>query len=498
MRDVATLLEALPVHPGVPRQDRRDQVRRRRDDRPGAAARSSPATSCSSSTSGMNPVVVHGGGPDITSYMERLGMEVRVRRGPARVRRGHRRGGEDGAGRQAEQGHRAAHQPPRAAGGRASAATTASCSPCASSSRAARPTSASSGEIEHVDVDVLLHIAEDYIPVVASVGADARGQLLQRERRRRGGRRRRGARSVQGRLPDRRGGLARRPGRPGHAASREATAAEVRERLAEVTGGMRPKLEACRARARGGRGQRAHRRRPRAARAAARAVHRRGDRHEAVALAELQALERDALMPTYARNPVEFVRGEGTRLWDDEGNEYLDFLAGISVAQLGHCHPARGRGGARAGRPADARREPLLHRAAAMRLAERLADALARRQGVLRATPAPRRSSARSSWRASAARGGEFVVLEGGFHGRTMGALSATPQEAKQAPFAPLVPGFRVVPRERRRGARRAAVTERHRRRAARADPGRVRHPPARARACCAPRARPATSTARC
>jgi acetylornithine/N-succinyldiaminopimelate aminotransferase len=43
--------------------------------------------------------------------------------------------------------------------------------------------------------------------------------------------------------------------------------------------------------------------------------------------------------------------------------------------------------------------------------------------------------------------GGDFVVMEGGFHGRTMGALSATPQEPKQAPFAPLVPGFKVVPR---------------------------------------------------
>jgi acetylornithine/succinyldiaminopimelate/putrescine aminotransferase len=58
-----------------------------------------------------------------------------------------------------------------------------------------------------------------------------------------------------------------------------------------------------------------------------------------LALEQLQALERQALMPTYARNPVEFVRGEGTRLWDDEGNEYLDFLTGISVAQIGHCHP---------------------------------------------------------------------------------------------------------------------------------------------------------------
>ena len=48
-----------------------------------------------------------------------------------------------------------------------------------------------------------------------------------------------------------------------------------------------------------------------------------------MALAELQELERGAVMGTYVRNPVEFVRGEGTRLWDDEGNEYLDFLAGI-------------------------------------------------------------------------------------------------------------------------------------------------------------------------
>ena len=57
-------------------------------------------------------------------------------------------------------------------------------------------------------------------------------------------------------------------------------------------------------------------------------------------LAELQALERDYLMPTYAREPVEFVRGEGCTLWDADGVEYLDFLAGISVAKIGHSHPA--------------------------------------------------------------------------------------------------------------------------------------------------------------
>ena len=47
----------------------------------------------------------------------------------------------------------------------------------------------------------------------------------------------------------------------------------------------------------------------------------------------------DHLMPTYARYPVRFVRGSGAQLWDDEGNEYLDFLAGISVSSVGHCHP---------------------------------------------------------------------------------------------------------------------------------------------------------------
>jgi acetylornithine/N-succinyldiaminopimelate aminotransferase len=56
-------------------------------------------------------------------------------------------------------------------------------------------------------------------------------------------------------------------------------------------------------------------------------------------LSELQALERAHAIPTYVRNPVQFVRGSGCRLWDSEGNEYLDFLAGISVLNVGHCHP---------------------------------------------------------------------------------------------------------------------------------------------------------------
>ena len=56
-------------------------------------------------------------------------------------------------------------------------------------------------------------------------------------------------------------------------------------------------------------------------------------------LAELQELEARWLMQTYPRAPVEFVRGEGARLWDSVGKEYLDFLAGIGVNNVGHSHP---------------------------------------------------------------------------------------------------------------------------------------------------------------
>ena len=56
-------------------------------------------------------------------------------------------------------------------------------------------------------------------------------------------------------------------------------------------------------------------------------------------LRELQELEARYAMPTYARAPVEFVRGGGARLWDDEGREYLDFFSGLSVHNAGHCHP---------------------------------------------------------------------------------------------------------------------------------------------------------------
>jgi acetylornithine/N-succinyldiaminopimelate aminotransferase len=166
----------------------------------------------------------------------------------------------------------------------------------------------------------------------------------------------------------------------------------------------------------------------------------------ALNLADLQALERDWVIPTYARQPVEFVRGEGCRLWDADGNEYLDFLAGISVVQIGHCHPAL----------VEAIREQagrlmhvsnLFYTEPAMRLAKRLAESSLGGKVFFCNSGAEANECAIKLARRHR-RGGDIVVLSDGFHGRTYGALSATPQETKQEPFAPLVPGFKVVHRD--------------------------------------------------
>jgi acetylornithine/N-succinyldiaminopimelate aminotransferase len=171
-------------------------------------------------------------------------------------------------------------------------------------------------------------------------------------------------------------------------------------------------------------------------------------------LAELQELERRYAIGAYVRQPVQFVRGQGARLWDDEGQEYLDFLAGISVLNVGHCHP----------RVLQAVHEQvdrlthvsnLYYTEPALRLCQALSTGSLGGKVFLTNSGAEAVEAALKLMR-RARPGGEIVVLEGGFHGRTYGALSATPQESKQAPFAPLVPGFVVVPKDP--AALRAAV----------------------------------------
>ena len=162
---------------------------------------------------------------------------------------------------------------------------------------------------------------------------------------------------------------------------------------------------------------------------------------------ELSALDAAYVMPTYARHPVAFVRGEGATLYDGEGNAYLDFLAGISVCNAGHCHP-------RVVEAIRGQAERLLHTSnlylnePMVRLAERLARRLEPCAKVFFCNSGAEASEAAIKLARKSRRRGQIVVLESAFHGRTMGALSATPQETKQEPFAPLVPGFLAVPRD--------------------------------------------------
>jgi acetylornithine/N-succinyldiaminopimelate aminotransferase len=174
---------------------------------------------------------------------------------------------------------------------------------------------------------------------------------------------------------------------------------------------------------------------------------------------ELATLDAAHVMATYARQPIAFIRGEGATLYDADGNAYLDFLSGISVCNAGHCHP----------HVVDAVRDQagrLMHASnlyltePGTRLGERLASSFDDSARVFFSNSGAEANEAAIKLARKHRRGGEIVVLEGAFHGRTMGALSATPQETKQEPFAPLVPGFSTVPRTNA-AALNAAVSDR-------------------------------------
>ena len=174
---------------------------------------------------------------------------------------------------------------------------------------------------------------------------------------------------------------------------------------------------------------------------------------------QVMELEAEFMMQTYKRLPVTFAMGEGCHLYDAEGRQYLDFLAGISVLNAGHCHP----------HVVEAVREQagrltqvsnLYYNEPAALLAQRLAESFAPGARVFLCNSGTEANEAMIKLARKRRRGGEIVVLEGAFHGRTMGALSATPQPDKQEPFAPLVPGFVAVPRDDPE-ALAAAVTDR-------------------------------------
>ena len=166
---------------------------------------------------------------------------------------------------------------------------------------------------------------------------------------------------------------------------------------------------------------------------------------------ELRALDERFVMPTYRRAGVEFVRGIGARLWDAEGREYLDFFAGLSVHNAGHCHPQI----VGAVRDQVARlmgASNLYYTAPGLKLAQRISESSLGGRVFLCNSGAEASECAIKLVRKHAhARGiasPQVVVLDGAFHGRTLGALAATPRLADEKRFGPLPAGFVAVPRD--------------------------------------------------
>lgn len=155
------------------------------------------------------------------------------------------------------------------------------------------------------------------------------------------------------------------------------------------------------------------------------------------------------LMRAYARQPVSFVRGSGARLWDEHGVEYLDAIAGVAVTSLGHAHPEIAAVIAeQAGL--------LLHTSNVFRIdwQERLGERLCALTGMESAFFCNSGAEANETALKLARLHGhrrqiaepKILVMENGFHGRTIATLSATGNPAKQSGFAPLLPGFLRLP----------------------------------------------------
>lgn len=155
------------------------------------------------------------------------------------------------------------------------------------------------------------------------------------------------------------------------------------------------------------------------------------------------------LMPTYARLPVAFVRGEGSTLWDSDGKAYLDALAGVAVCGLGHAHPG-------VARAICEQAGTLLHTSNwyQIPLQERLGKRLCERAGMDSVFFGNSGAEANEAAIKLARLYGHrrkiltpsIIVMEGSFHGRTLATLTATGNRKVQAGFEPLVQGFKRVP----------------------------------------------------
>ncbi|HVL51364.1 MAG TPA: acetylornithine transaminase [Actinomycetota bacterium] len=166
---------------------------------------------------------------------------------------------------------------------------------------------------------------------------------------------------------------------------------------------------------------------------------------------QVQVLADSRTMPTYRRHPVTFVRGEGTRLYDDTGREYLDFVAGIAVNSLGHSHPAVVSAvSEQAGRLVHT--SNLYYTGPMAELADRLCGLLGWDDGRVFFANSGAEANECALKLVRRWAGGRFgrnrygtIAARASFHGRTLQALAATGQPAKWKPFLPMPAGFTHV-----------------------------------------------------
>ncbi|HEY3064495.1 MAG TPA: aspartate aminotransferase family protein [Methylomirabilota bacterium] len=155
--------------------------------------------------------------------------------------------------------------------------------------------------------------------------------------------------------------------------------------------------------------------------------------------------------PNYGpRAPIVLVRGDGMRVWDSDGREYLDFGAGLAVTALGHCHP-RVTGAIREAAATLLHVSNLYHSAPQIHLAKLLcehsfADRVFFGNSGAEANEAAFKIARKYAKERFASDRFEIISTRNSFHGRTLAAVTATGQEKYQHGFEPLMPGFKHVP----------------------------------------------------
>jgi predicted acetylornithine/succinylornithine family transaminase len=153
---------------------------------------------------------------------------------------------------------------------------------------------------------------------------------------------------------------------------------------------------------------------------------------------------------TYGRAPICLVRGDGMRVWDSDGKEYLDFTAGLAVVALGHCHP-RVTGAIQEAAGTLLHTSNLFHTAPQIHLAKLLvehsfADRVFFCNSGAEANEAALKLARKYAKERFASDRYEVIATRDSFHGRTLATVTATGQEKYQHGFEPLMPGFKHVP----------------------------------------------------